>query len=130
VLSIGVSVQQPFVLPSVGNFQQKNNSAEDGIDGTKGYFRRNSDCCAEQKILEIPFRTLPRKRKQLGIPFRGAKKKQTLGISFRTPFKVRENSSKFRSVEQIRSKLSEFPSEPFRFSGRENNWEFRSVEQK
>ncbi len=53
----------------VGNFRQKNNSAEDGIDGTNGYFRLNSGCSAEQKTLGIPFRTLPRKRKQLGIPF-------------------------------------------------------------
>ena len=42
----------------VGNFRQKNNSAEDGIDGTNGYFRRNSGCSAEQN-LGIPFRTLP-----------------------------------------------------------------------
>jgi hypothetical protein len=32
----------------VGNFRPKNNSAEDGIDGTNGYFRRNSGCSAEQ----------------------------------------------------------------------------------
>jgi hypothetical protein len=31
----------------VGNFRQKNNSAEDGIDGTNSYFRRNSGCSAE-----------------------------------------------------------------------------------
>jgi hypothetical protein len=56
----------------VGNFRQKNNSAEDGIDGTNGYFRRNSDCSAEQKISE--FRS--------------------------EPFRGRENNSEFRSVEQ------------------------------
>ncbi len=87
-------------MPRVGNFRQKNNSAEDGIDGTNGYFRRNSGCSAEQKISEfrsepfrgrennsefrsmeqrykqtpiILFRTLLRKRAQLGIPFRGTK---------------------------------------------------------
>jgi hypothetical protein len=54
----------------VGNFRQKNNSAEDGIDGTNGYFRRNSGCSAEQNFSEFLFRTLPRKRKHLGIPFR------------------------------------------------------------
>ncbi len=27
------------VADRVGNFRQKNNSAEDGIDGTNGYFR-------------------------------------------------------------------------------------------
>jgi hypothetical protein len=56
----------------VGNFRQKNNSAEDGIDGTNGYFRRNSGCSAEQKISE--FRS--------------------------EPFRGRENNSEFRSVEK------------------------------
>jgi hypothetical protein len=78
-------------------FPTKNNSAEDGIDGTNGYFRRNSGCSAEQKFsefrsepfrgrknnsefrsvdqkkkqtLRIPSQTLQRERKQLGIPFR------------------------------------------------------------
>jgi hypothetical protein len=55
----------------VGNFRQKNNSAEDGIDGTNYYFRRNSGCSAEQKISE--FRS--------------------------EPFRGRENNSEFRSVE-------------------------------
>jgi hypothetical protein len=32
-----------------------------------------SGCSEEQKILGIPFRTLPRKRKQLRIPFCGTK---------------------------------------------------------
>ncbi len=41
----------------VGNFRQKNNSAEDEIDGTKGYFRRNSGYSAEQKVSE--FRSEP-----------------------------------------------------------------------
>ena len=39
----------------VGNFRQKNNSAEDGIDGTKGYFRWNFGCSAEQKVSEFRF---------------------------------------------------------------------------
>jgi hypothetical protein len=46
---------------------------EDGTDGSNGYFRRNSGYSAEKKNFGIPFRTLPRKRKQLGIPFRGTK---------------------------------------------------------
>jgi hypothetical protein len=54
-------------------FRQKNNSAEDGIDGTNDYFRRNSGCSAEQKILAILFQTLPLKRKQLRISVRGTK---------------------------------------------------------
>jgi hypothetical protein len=60
-------------MTRVGNFQQKNNSVEDGIDATNDHFRLNSGCSAEQKPLGIPFRTLPRKRKKLGIPFRGTK---------------------------------------------------------
>jgi hypothetical protein len=66
----------------VGNFQQKNNSTEDGIARTNGYFRRNSGCPAEQTTLRIPFQTLPRKRKQLRILFRGTKIEETLGITF------------------------------------------------
>ncbi len=57
----------------LGISDKKNNSAEDGIDGTNGYLRQNSGCSAEQKALGIPFRTLQRKKKQLGIPFRGTK---------------------------------------------------------
>jgi hypothetical protein len=56
----------------VGNFRSKNNSAEDGIVGTNGYFQRNSGCSAEQKTSE--FRS--------------------------EPFRGRENNSEFRSVEQ------------------------------
>jgi hypothetical protein len=67
----------------VGNFRQKNYSTKDGIAGTNGYFRWNSGCSAEQKTLRIPFRTLPRKRKQLIIPFRGTKIEGTPGIIFR-----------------------------------------------
>ncbi len=56
----------------VGNFRQKIYSAEDGVDGTKGYFRRNSGYSAEQKISE--FRS--------------------------EPLRGRENNSEFRSVDQ------------------------------
>ncbi len=34
-----------------------------------GFFRRNCGCLAEQKILGIPFGTIPRKRKMLGISY-------------------------------------------------------------
>jgi hypothetical protein len=50
-----------------GNFRQKNYFAEDAIDGTNGNFRRNSGCSAEQKTVGIPYRTILRKRKMLGI---------------------------------------------------------------
>ncbi len=51
------------VRSRVGNFRQKNYSAEDGIDGTIGLFRRNSGCSAEQKTLGIPLRIIPQRRK-------------------------------------------------------------------
>ncbi len=57
----------------LGISDKKCNSGEDGIDGTSGYFRQNSSCSAEQKALGILLRTLPRKRKQLRIPFRWTK---------------------------------------------------------
>ncbi len=95
-----------------------------GIDGTSGYceLRRNSGCSAEQKILRIPLRTLPRKRKQLGIPFRGTEIEAK--SSFPNP--SAEEKTTRNSVHRNRNtcKLSEFPSKPF--SGRENNSEFRS----
>ncbi len=56
----------------VGNFRQKNNSAEDELDGTNGYFRRNSGYSEEEKILEFPYQ----------------------------PFQRKENNSEFRSVKQ------------------------------
>jgi hypothetical protein len=82
-----------------------------------------SGCSAEQKILGISFRTLPRKRKQLGIPFRETKieansrnslpnpsaEEKQLGIPFRT-FSGKENNSEFRSVEKNIRKKSEFHS--------------------
>ncbi len=87
----------------VGNFRQKNNSSENGIDGTTGYFRRNSGCSVKQKALGIPFPTLPRKKKQLGNSFRWTKieagfpsrtlqqKRNQLGIPFRGT-KIEANS--------------------------------------
>ena len=66
------SIKVKAVVGRVGNFRQKNNSAEDGRDGTNGYFRRNSGCSAEQKTSE--FRS--------------------------EPFRGRENNTEFRSVEQ------------------------------
>ncbi len=72
----GVYIVQDFAsywsAGRVGNFRQKNNSAEDEIDGTNGYFRRNFGCSAEQKISE--FRS--------------------------EPFRGRENYSEFCSVAQ------------------------------
>ncbi len=88
------------VANRVGNFRQKNNSAEDGIDGTKGYFRRNSSCSAEQKFSE--FRS--------------------------KPFRGRENTSEFRSVDQNRSKLSKFPFKPLQRKRKQHGIPFRETE--
>ncbi len=52
---------------------KKNYSAEGRIYGSIDLFRRNSGCSAEQKTLGISFRTVPQRRKMLGIPFRGTK---------------------------------------------------------
>ena len=73
-----------FFITRVGNFRQKNNSAEDGIDGTNGYFRRNSDCSAEQKFSE--FRSKPFSGRENSSEFRNVEQKyeQTPGILFRT----------------------------------------------
>ncbi len=68
--SVLIAIRNIYIR--VGNFRQKNNSPEDEIDGINGYFRRNSGCSAEQKILE--FRS--------------------------EPFRGRENNLEFRSVEQ------------------------------
>jgi hypothetical protein len=81
----------------VGNFQQKNNSAEDGIDETNGLFRiqpvrgkensrnsvpnhseeeknaRNSIQWIKKRSKLSEFGIIPRKRKQLRVPFRGTK---------------------------------------------------------
>ncbi len=104
----------------------------------------------EQKTLGIPFQTLPRKRKQLGIPFRGTKieenswksltnpsaEEKQLGIPFRgTIIEANSwNSLPFQSPSAEEkttrhsllwskniSKFSEFLSKQFR--GRENDSE-------
>ncbi len=111
------------VTRRVGNFRQKNYSAEVGIDGTNGYFRQNSGRSAEQKTLGIPFRTFPRKRKQLGIPIHGTKIETNSRKSVPNPSveqKLEANSRTRNSIpwNKTRSKLSECCSEPFR--GREN----------
>jgi hypothetical protein len=79
-------------------------------DGISGYSK-------EQKILGIPFRTLPRKRKQLRIPFRGTKieansrdslpnplvEEKHLGIPFRgtTVQAISQNSVPNHSAEAV-----------------------------
>ncbi len=61
------TIDTPPLCSRVGNFRQKNYLVEDGKDGIIGLFRRNSGCSAEQKILGIPFRTVPQRRKMFGI---------------------------------------------------------------
>ncbi len=98
-------------------FPTKNYSAEDEIDGIIGLFWRNSGCSVEQKTLGIPFRTIPQKRRILGILYNGTKmeansrnsvlnhsaEQKTLGIPFRTVRRGRKMLD--------RSKLSEICSE-------------------
>jgi hypothetical protein len=119
---------------------KKINSAEDGIDGTIGLFRRNSGCSAEQKTLGIPFRTIPemrkmfgilhcgtkieenfsnfvlnhsaqRKRKQLGIPFRGTKIEANTWNSDQNHSAEEKTTRNSFPWNKNRSKLSEFRAE-------------------
>ncbi len=64
------AVSHATVQTRVGKFRQKNNSAEDGIGGTNGYFRRNFGCSAEQKISE--FRSEPSRERKNNSEFRSA----------------------------------------------------------
>ncbi len=57
-------------LPIVRSFRQKNNSGEDGKDETNGLFRMEFWLFCGTETLGILFRTIPRKRKMLGILFR------------------------------------------------------------
>jgi hypothetical protein len=108
----------------VGNFRQKNNSAEDGIDGTNDYFRRNSGCSAEQKFLE--FRSEPFRGRDNISEFRSANTKieAISRNSLLNPSAEEKTTRNSVPRNSNRSKHSEFPSEPF--SGRENNSEFHS----
>jgi hypothetical protein len=77
----------------VGNFRQKNNSAEEGTAGTNGYFRRNSGYSAEQKISEFRSEPFRGRENNLGIPFRGAKKEVNSHNSFPNP-SAEENTTR------------------------------------
>ncbi len=84
-----------MVCHRVGNFRQKNYSAEDGVDGTISLFRRNSGYSAEQKTLGIPFRTVSQRRK--------CSEFCTMELSkfHSEPFRGRKNSSEFRPLNKI-----------------------------
>jgi hypothetical protein len=90
----------------VGNFRQKNNSAENEIDGTNGYFRWNAGCYPEPKTL--------------GIPFQGTKIEASSLNSVLNPSAEEKTTRNF--VLWSKNRLSEFGSKPFR--GREQNPEF------
>jgi hypothetical protein len=53
--------------PGLAISDKKNYSMEDGINRTSGLFPRNSGCSPKQKILGIPFQTIPQRRKMLRI---------------------------------------------------------------
>jgi hypothetical protein len=93
------------VKTRVGNFRQKNYSAEDGIDGITGLFRRNSGYSAEQETLGIPFRTTPQRRKMFESLYRETKIEANTWNSVPNHSTERETNSEFRSVEQNSSNL-------------------------
>ncbi len=67
-------IPEPLMGLNLGlGIPTKNNSAEDGIDGTNGYFRRNSGCSTEQKFSE--FRSEPFRRGEIISEFRSAEQK-------------------------------------------------------
>jgi ribosomal protein S30 len=111
----------------VGNFRQKNNSANDRIDGTNGYFRQNFGCTTEQKILRI---SLPQKRKRNSFPWNKNRSKLPEFPSLEQKIEANSRNSLLNpSAEEKttqnsvpwnknRSKFSEFHSESFH--GREN----------
>ena len=80
----------------VGNFRQKNYSAEDGIGGKIGLFQRNSDCSAD---LGIPFRTHSAEEKNARNSLSWNKIEAKLSEYRSEPFRGRENNWEFRSVE-------------------------------
>jgi hypothetical protein len=85
----------------VGNFRQKNYSAEDGTngtDGTIGFFRQNSVCSAAQKTLGILFQTVLQRKKMLGILYHGTKIEANSRNSI-LKHSAEENNSEFHSVE-------------------------------
>ncbi len=108
----------------VGNFRQKNSFAEGGIDITNCLFRRNSSCSAEQKILGIPFRTVPQRRKILEILYHGTKLEANARNSVLNHSAEEKPIRNFVLWNKNISKHLEFCSEPFR--GRDNNLKFRS----
>jgi hypothetical protein len=69
----GVNDLEGASMTRVGNFRQKNNSAEDGIDGTKSYFRWNSGYSADQKVSE--FRSEPIFERANNLEFRSVDQK-------------------------------------------------------
>jgi hypothetical protein len=101
LLAAGRRANSLDILNQGWEFPTKNNSEEDGIDGTNGYFRQNSGCSAiggtESSRNSVPNPSAEEKTTQNSVPLN-------------------------------KNRLSGFPSETF--SGRENNWEFRSVEPK
>ncbi len=89
----GAKVWPLSMTTMVGNFRQKNNSAEDGIDGTNGYFRRNS----------VPNPSAEEKTTQNSVPLNKKRSKLTEFPS--EHFSGRENNSEFLSLD---TKIEEY----------------------
>jgi hypothetical protein len=93
----------------VGNFRQKNHSAEDGIDGLIGLFQRNSSSAGEKNAQNsMPWNKNRSKLSEFhSEAFRGTENSRN---SFPNRFTGEKNVGiLFR--EKFRSKLSEFRSE-------------------
>ncbi len=104
------SKQSEQIRPRIGNFRQKKYSAEDGIDGTIGLFRRNSVCSAEHKTIGIPFRTVPTEEKNARNSVPWNKKRSKLSELRSEPFRGTENSQNSvpnRSAEEKNARNSD-----------------------
>jgi hypothetical protein len=67
-------------------------------------FRLNSGCSAEQKILGIPFRTVPQRRKMFGILYYGTKLEANARNSVLNHSAEKKNNTEFRSQACLRRK--------------------------
>jgi hypothetical protein len=114
-------------LRTLKSFQIFKSEIKKLIHGTIGLFRRNSGCSPEQKTLGIPFRTIPQRRKQLGIPFGGTKIEENTWNS--VPNHSAEEKPTRNSVpwNKNRSRLSEFRSEAC--LGGKKGYQFSFLEQ-
>ena len=111
-----------FIPSRVGNFREKNYSAEYGTRRNRRLFRRNSVVSRNRKLSEFrsePFRGIKKRSEFHSEPFRVLKKRSEFRFE---PFRGREKSSEFRSEPFCgREKHSKICSEPFCIRGSARN---------